>query len=270
MLDKIVKYEKELDELIEEGENLFNAIQYDCHGDSYIEKIKKTLNLNDNKLEEHLNDLPTFKLEYQSWYSTAQSVIKQLLPNRLIDFESYYEYKKPRKVISFDNYMIKDYLQGVVAKNSYGEIKVNTSAAIPEFIQQLMLVKAAKNSLRSVLYDLSGILQADLFDSEIDTAGSLAKAGYSRAAGALCGVVLEKHLKHVNDLHNLTVKKNPGIADLSQSLKDANVITLPQWRQIQLLADIRNLCSHAKSDEPSKEDIQELVDGTKKILKSVY
>ncbi|MFC6759589.1 hypothetical protein ACFQFQ_08995 [Sulfitobacter porphyrae] len=53
-------------------------------------------------------------------------------------------------------------------------------------------------------------------------------------------------------------------------LKDANVTTLPQWRFIQHLADIRNICDHAKGREPTKEEIEDLVAGTEKVLKTIF
>ena len=74
---------------------------------------------------------------------------------------------------------------------------VDGKAAILVFAQQLNIVKAAKATLESSLIELASILQADLFDSEIDSARALAKSGFLRAAGAICGVVIEKHLKQV-------------------------------------------------------------------------
>jgi hypothetical protein len=119
--------------------------------------------------------------------------------------------------------------------------------------------------------DLTAVLQADLFDSEIEAAGALAKNGYLRASGAICGVVIEKHLTHIKGVHNFKItKKNPGISDLAQLLRTSGVITLAQERFIQSLADTRNLCSHAKGREPTKDEISELVEGTGKVLKTVF
>jgi hypothetical protein len=84
-------------------------------------------------------------------------------------------------------------------------------------------------------------------------------------------VVLEKHLHHVCEIHSIKIlKKNPGISDLSQLLKDAGVTDTPQWRFIQHLADIRNISDHAKGREPTKDEISDLVAGAKKILKTVF
>jgi hypothetical protein len=247
------------------------AIQHECHPEKFKEMLENHLGAKPEKISKVIDDLPKFGYEYQKWYSEAQSVIKQTLPDRLKDFISYYEYPRERKEFTFRNYMVKDYLQGLqIARGDY-DILVDGSAAIPEFEQQLIIVKAAKNSLESTLINLTAILQADLFDTEIDTAAVLAKAGYLRAAGAICGVVIEKHLNHVRATHNLKIaKKNPGISDLAQLLRTSGVIALAQERFIQSLADTRNLCSHAKGREPTKDEISELVEGTGKVLKTIF
>lgn len=270
MSERTKKFSEELEGLIKEGEKLCLAMQYKCIPDDFKKAYLGIFSGDKKKLEEFLEKLPDFETEYQVWYSKAQALIKQVLPDRLADFISYFEAPKGRKDITFQNYMIRDYLQGLRIRRG-GEVVVDGSAAIPEFGQQLNMVKAAKASLDSTLMDLKGVLQADLFDSEVDTAEALAKSGYLRAAGAICGVVIEKHLHHVCDTHNIVVrKKNPGISDLSQLLKDASVTTVPQWRFIQHLADIRNICDHAKGREPTKDEIHDLVEGTQKILKTIF
>lgn len=270
MSEKFEKFAKALDTLIRDGDMLHMSIEYDCNKESFRQQVKKQLGK--EKLEEYIKALPDFKEKYQSWYSEAQAIVKQVLPDRIADFQSYYECPRARKDITFQNYMIRDYLQGLlITRGPYKEIVVNGSAAIPEFVQQLNIVKAAREKLDSALIDLTSILQADLFDSEVDSARSLAKAGYLRATGAICGVVIEKHLQQVCNNHKVQVKKkNPNISDFNQALKENDVISVPQWRYIQHLADIRNLFGHAKGKEPTGEDIEDLLSGTEKILKTVF
>lgn len=272
MSEREEKYEEDLKSLISRGETLDLAIRKECDPQGFKKWISESLGGVDEKIEKVLRDLPSFKEEYQAWYSESLAVVKQVLPDRLADFISYFEAPKNRKEITFQNYMIRDYLQGLRITRSWdNQVIVDGSAAIPEFAQQLNIVKAAKLSLKSTLLDLKSVLQADLFDSEIDTAGALAKAGYLRASGAVCGVVLEKHLRHICDVHRIKItKKDPGISDLIQILKDRNVITVAQWRFIQSLADTRNLCGHAKGREPTKEEIISLVEGTERTLKTVF
>ncbi|WMT89275.1 hypothetical protein [Pelagibacterium sp. H642] len=272
MSEKIKKFSGELDELIKQGEMLLLSMQHECVPTEFEKVYARSFNGDKEKLSSFIEKLPDFKRGYQAWYSKAQAVIKQVMPNRLLDFMSYFDVPKGRKEITFQNYMIRDYLQGLIITRGWEkEVIVDGAAAIPEFNQQLDMVKAAKATLESTLMDLKAVLQADLFDTEIDTAGALAKAGYFRAAGAICGVVLEKHLLQVCAVHGVTIrKKNPGISELSQVLRDADITTIPQWRFIQHLADIRNICDHAKGREPTKEEIDDLVSGAKKVLKTIF
>ena len=114
-------------------------------------------------------------------------------------------------------------------------------------------------------------MRADLFDSELDAARELAKNGFLREAGAIAGVILERHLAQVCANHSVRVrKKDPAINDLNQPLKDAGVLDVPAWRQIQRLGDIRNLCDHNKHREPTKEEVIELIDGVDKISKTLF
>ncbi len=268
MSEKYDKFSKELDDLIAEGDVLHLAIQHECHPEDFKQAYGRIVEK--SKLEDFIKNLPRFGKKYQSWFSRSQAVVKQILPDRINDFNSYYEYPKPRKDITFQNYMIKDALQGLTIRAD-GKVETDASAAIPELAQQINILRAAKDALKSRLMEINAILQADLFDSEVESSKALAKAGYLRAAGAICGVIIEKHLAQVCDTHGISVKKkNPGISDLNQLLKDNDTISVPQWRFVQHLADIRNICDHAKGREPTKEEIDDLVAGTDKVLKTIF
>jgi hypothetical protein len=46
-----------------------------------------------------------------------------------------------------------------------------------------------------------------------------------------------------------------GLALANDPLKQKGAYGVPVWRKIQLLADIRNMCSHQKDETPSKEQV---------------
>lgn len=122
----------------------------------------------------------------------------------------------------------------------------------------------------SFLFNIKELLKADIFDSELDGAKELYKNGFYRAAGALCGVILEKHFAGVCASHNIKIKKaTPGISDFNEMLKDERVIDNKTYLLIQRLGTIRNLCDHNKKQEPSKDDISDLICGTDKVLHEV-
>jgi len=83
--------------------------------------------------------------------------------------------------------------------------------------------------------------------------------------------VLERHLSQVCDIHNIKIaKKSPHISDFNDALKKADIIDTSQWRFIQLLADIRNLCDHNKKAEPTKDQVKDLISGVTKTIKSLF
>lgn len=253
---------KEVRSLIVRGNHLYLAMLEDVS--ELPEKFKK-------ELKESNIKLPNFHDDYDSWYSEALALVKQLLPDRLDDFKRQYKDEK-RKDISFLTYGISDYLYGLRTTRGYQEdVVADKSAAVGKMQVQNSIIMAVEKRLESSLFDIQEILQADLFDSELGSANELAKKGFLRGGGAIAGVVLEKHLGHVCEMHGLkSRKKHPSIADYYQLLKENDVIDTPKWRFIQHLGDLRNLCDHNKDREPTKEDVLELVEGVEKVIKTVF
>jgi hypothetical protein len=203
--------------------------------------------------------------DYQNWYSKALSVIRTVLPERLQEFEEQYRGGK-RKEIDYLTYTISDFLLGVtVTRGPYKEEVVKPySTFITKFQHQLTILYSALERASSALGNIEGVLQYELFEGEIAAAEDLLRKGHRRAAGALVGVTLEAHLAKVAETRGVKVgKKSPTIADLNDPLRAANVIDLPMWRLIQRLADIRNLCVHAKDREPTSDEVNDLIAGVK-------
>ena len=265
MPNNLDKYKKDLEKLSKKGNLLLMAIQHEC----FPEQVEEAMG---EKAEELVKTFPRFSDEYQAWYSEAKVVIKQLLPDRLDDFVRHYEKPKSRKQISYENYRIEDYLQGLSVTRGWEKEKVvGPDAAIPQFQQQMAILKSVSARFESSLFDIQQLVQADLFDSELEAAVDLIKHGFLRAAGAIAGVVLEKHLAQVALNHNIkTRKKHPTISDFNDLLKNGGVLDVPTWRNIQRLGDIRNLCDHNKDREPTKDEVEELVNGVEKITKTLF
>ena len=86
----------------------------------------------------------------------------------------------------------------------------------------------------------------------------------------MAGVVMEKHLAEVCRNRSITTRKNrAGIADFNDALKREGVVDTPQWRRNQHLADIRNLCDHHRSPEPTEEQATGLIQGVAKVTKTL-
>jgi uncharacterized protein (UPF0332 family) len=258
MNTNLESFKNELSELIKEGRRLYYSLIVK-NGNHTPEQEKKL-----NKLK-----LPDFVGNYEQWYSRAYVVIKQILPERLDDFQKLYKNDK-RKQIDFLTYTISDCLLGLVTRLG-SAIKADESAAIPKVDQQVNILESAEKRFESKLFDIVKIVQSDLFDSELDASKELLKNGFLRGAGAIAGVVLEKHLSEACLNHKITIKKkDPTISDLNDLLKKGSIIEVPLWRFIQHLGDLRNLCDHNKKREPTKEEVNELIDGVQKMIKTLF
>ena len=120
-MKNLEQYKGDLKRLIDTGDNLYNAMQYECWPEDYRKAARKELG---EKATDFLRNLPSFSAEYQAWYSEAGALVRQLLPNRLNDFSSYYEQPKTRKEMTCESYRISDYLLGLRVKGDFGEVAV--------------------------------------------------------------------------------------------------------------------------------------------------
>ncbi|WP_343305767.1 hypothetical protein AAHN97_01255 [Chitinophaga niabensis] len=270
-ISNLEKFKEDLKKLISDGRKLDTAIKYECFPSEIENQLKV---IHKTNYQEEIKKIPVFSNKYQMWYSEAKSLIKLLLPDRLADFVKLYEKPKTRKDLGYGNYVIEDYLQGVIVtrgSSSYNkETIVGKDAAIPQFEQQLNILKSVEVRFESSLFDIKQLVQADLFDSELDVAKELLKKNFFRAAGAIAGVVLEEHLKQVCENHCLTLTRTATISNCNDLLKQNDVIEVPQWRTIQFLGDLRNKCDHHTGTEPTKEQIDDLINGVDKLTKTLF
>lgn len=233
-----------------------------------IDSLKKILESTAKKTK------AKFESQYQRWYTESCAVIRQLIPDRLLEFEQLYKGDGRRKEINSGTFNIQDWLNGMRAPNVQflGEKDYDDFAIVSmRYRTQLYILRSATSRFESTLFDIRQVVQADLFDSELEAARELIKNGFLRGAGAIAGVVLEKHFGQVSDNHNIkTHKKHPTISDFNDILKNGGLLDIPTWRQIQRLGDIRNLCDHNKDREPTNEEVEELVNGAEKICKTLF
>lgn len=243
---KIDEILKELDRLMKDGFNLLKA-----------------------GLEKDVDRLD-FSLHYEPWYTKALSAITALTPERAADFRDAYRVNH-RKEINCATYTISDYLANLVVRSGKEPAFDTSRVFVSKMMGQLGIVQAAADIAPTVLHDVRTALRAELLDSDLDAALELLGAGFLRSAGVVCGVVLESHLRSVADRHSISIrKKHAGIGDYNDALKEGKIYDTPKWRLIQRLADIRNLCGHSKDREPTKDEVQDLISGTDKIIKEVF
>jgi len=269
MATNLEKYREELKKLIELGDRMLT----DLHARDLARRNPK-----DKEIAKQLEVVQAkvgglFEKEYQRWYTEASSVIAQLLPDRVAEFRSLYEADPKRKDVTISSFRIRDWVLGMragVNRATKEKIFDDLAAVAMRFSTQVEIAKAAQLRFDSKLMDLQGLVRADLFDSELEAARDLLRAGFLRPSGVVAGVLLESHLRQVCDDHKVKVsKKNPTIGDLNDLLKNASVYDTAAWRNIQRLGDLRNLCGHKRDREPTKDDVVELLDGVDKTMKTI-
>lgn len=259
MKGNLGRYQADLDRLIKVSDQLHTDLADVAVG----KKVKKGESEPGQK----------FHSSYQQWYSEAHEVIRQILPARLNEFEMLYHGNEKRKDFNAETYAIKDWLLGIRARKNMEGVKYFDDASIVfmRYQTQVQILKSATVRFESSLLDIRQILQADLFDSEVESARELLKKGFLRASGAVVGVVVEKHLEQVCNNHNIRItKKDPTISFYNDALKKEGVIEVPEWRFIQRLGDLRNLCDHNKDREPIKDEVTELIIGVDKLTKTIF
>lgn len=263
-MSNLDRLRKDLARLVAEGHQLLVRMVFTLFPDDIAKARKQTKDVLDK-------ELPNFGENYQRWYSESLAMLSVLLPDRVADFKAYYQLPRPPKDLDVSTYTISDYLKGTrVTRGGGYQVIVDQKAAQTPMQQQCAIVDAALSRFESSLFDIRGVVQADLFDNELDAADELNKRGFVRGAGAIAGVVLEGHLATVCKNHSISMtKKKPTLVDFYEALKSADVIDLPTWRFIQHLGDIRNQCDH-KGPDPASSLVNDLVEGVRKISKTVF
>lgn len=270
------KLKEDVSNLVKEGGNLiFDEIMKDKPGTAKTSTSKKPARKSKKGVkEEETKETPKKSLQegYQAWYSKALPVVRQILPERYQEFIEQYKLDK-RKDITFLTYTISDYLIGLTITRGWQKEEVLNPflTFYTKFDHQLAILKSCLDRLDSVLSDIQSTLQAELFDDELSAAEELMKKGHLRAAGALAGVTLERHLANVAQNHGTKLtKKDPTISDFNDTFKTEGIYDVPTWRFIQRLGDIRNLSAHFKNREPTKDEIDEMLKGVQKVLKTIF
>ena len=229
-------------------------------------EIYKTLCSSD-ALADRLN----FSTKFQTAYTQALRVVETLAKDRYSEFRTLYEIDPRRKVVNSASYSVQDFTMGrVPGKFSDGTYAFRHLSVVQNRIAaQYAILQSLYSRIDDILSNMSIHVAMELQDAELKAAEQLLRVR-PRASGALAGVVLERHLQNVAEIRKVSVaKKNPTISDLNDPMKEAGVYDLPQWRRIQHLADLRNLCCHQKEREPTKDEARDLISGTQSVIANV-
>lgn len=101
------------------------------------------------------------------------------------------------------------------------------------------------------LTSIRSLVQAEVFDSELEQAQELLKSGYVTAAAVITGVVLETALRELCDRSAISYGK---LDKMNADLTKANVYSKLIQKRITTLANIRNSAAHGKPEDFTEQD----------------
>jgi hypothetical protein len=113
------------------------------------------------------------------------------------------------------------------------------------------------------LSSIKTLVQAEVFDSELEQANELFSSGYSTAAAVIAGVVLETALRELCDRNGISHGK---LDKMNADLVKAGVYNKLNQKRITTLADIRNSAAHGKPDEFTDQDVSDMIRDVNQFL----
>ncbi|MDP1551931.1 MAG: hypothetical protein Q8M06_02815 [Methanobacteriaceae archaeon] len=188
---------------------------------------------------------------YQRWYSTSlQLITENLVEERLNEFKNQYP-------------LIINFLQ--FNKDLYKPDKLKFR---DNFLNIFDIQRGILNSIPDVLeakeLNLRNLISADYVEKELEEAEILLNNGFVRAAGALAGVALEKHLQTICYNNNVEFGLKETIYPLAMNLYKSGKIDISELKKIEYWASIRNKCDHP--EDITENEVNDLLNGLKKFL----
>lgn len=115
------------------------------------------------------------------------------------------------------------------------------------------------------LKSLRGLVQAQVFDSELEQARALREAGYTTAAAVVAGVVLETSLRSLCEKVGNAVGK---VEKMNTDLVKAGIYNVLVQKRVTALAAIRNAAAHGKGEEFSDADVAQMIEEVERFVAS--
>ena len=107
------------------------------------------------------------------------------------------------------------------------------------------------------------LIQAEVFDSELEQANELLSSGYSAAAAVIAGVVLETALRELCDKEGIS---HGNLNKMNTDLAKAGIYNKLMQKRLTALADVRNSAAHGKSGEFTGQDVTDMIRDVSQFL----
>ncbi len=138
------------------------------------------------------------------------------------------------------------------------------STSFENFKRLKAVFLAAKEDFQGgYLSSMRTLVQAEIFDSELEQAEELLKGGYHVAAAVISGIVLETTLKELCDRESIS---HGNLDKMNADLAKAGIYNKSVQKRNTALAGIRNSAAHGKPEEFTREDVSDMIRDVEKFL----
>ncbi|HHF3114944.1 TPA: hypothetical protein ACPJ1N_004585 [Vibrio diabolicus] len=145
-----------------------------------------------------------------------------------------------------------------------GENPTSFESNLSVFKRLKAIFNAARDDFEGgYLISVRTLVQAEVFDSELEQATELLTSNYPTASAVIAGIVLETSLRELCDRNNIPHGK---MDKMNADLTKAGVYNSLQQKRITAIAGIRNSAAHGKHDEFSREDVRVMISDIERFL----
>lgn len=116
---------------------------------------------------------------------------------------------------------------------------------------------------KGYLTSYKSLIQAEVFDSELDQAKNLLQSGYLIAAAVIAGTILETSVREICQRNSVPLGR---LNKMNDDLAKAGVYNAIQQKSILAMAAIRNSAAHGKPDEFSENDVVNMINSIEEFL----
>jgi len=185
-------------------------------------------------------------------YSRQRQIGRSTYTYYYLDNEIYFQWKV----------QVKDLLVNLTSNHSeyYKEFldidkDKKTNFSIFEGIKAIFL--ALKNDYKKgYLSSIKTLVQAEVFETQLEQAEELLKSGYRVASAVIAGTVLETALREICLREGV---EDGMINKMNDNLAKKGIYNKLQQKRIVALADIRNSSAHGNADKFEKKDVEKMI-----------
>ena len=135
----------------------------------------------------------------------------------------------------------------------------------------LGIIKAAKDDFEhGYLFEIEGMIQAEVFDDFLEQASHLLSTGYYGPAAVIAGIVLEEGLRRHCHQNDVAIRPKAMIREMNDSLAKSGLYNNVVKQKIATIATIRNHAAHGQWNEFDSKDAEQMIDWVRLFMENSF